>query len=138
MPINLTAAFPFTDALYRSGLVVHVSDPTRNSPAIFQPAYDTWTTRYEGDGILQAERSGIRGVVRVPTTLREPWRSSVVDAGTDGIDNDVTGGVDDLAEAETSPPFPIKLRGLKIAIRMEDPVTRQVDQMSVAKEFVTQ
>ncbi len=143
--------FPFTDALYRSGLVVQTGAlSAATPPAIFQPAYDTWTTRYESDGILQTERSVNRGVTRIAdlTTSgpalspQESWRRNaagvyIVDAGTDGIDNN-GGGVDDITEQETSPPFPTKLRGIKISIRMEDPSTRQIKQMSVAKEFVTQ
>ncbi len=131
---------PFTDALYKSGLVIQSS----SALLVHQPSYDTWTSSYEGDGFFQAERVNSRGVVvGTGSAPRDPWRlvggTPVVDAGTDGLDNfsSVT-GVDDPTELETSPPFPTKLRGLSITIRMEDPATRTVKQMSVGKEFVTQ
>ncbi|MEO8270082.1 MAG: hypothetical protein ABI557_10190, partial [Aureliella sp.] len=122
-----------------------------NSLQLLQPTYDTYTTRYEGDGVFQAQLASLSGVCRVngatslylgysgddSSNLYEGWR--IPDAGTDGIDN--TGspiGVDDTSELETSPPFPIPLRGMKISVRMEDPTTRQVKQMSATKEFVSQ
>jgi hypothetical protein len=152
-----TSGTAITDALYKSGLVVHpgTAIALNNLPLIFQPSYDTWTTRYEGDGRFQAELTGSRGAVRVydatiyGTPPRETWRiatgpSYFVDPATDGIDNNPppglfnVAGVDDLSENETSPPFPVTLRGLRVSVRMEDPATREVKQMSVAKEFVTQ
>lgn len=133
-------SLPFTNALYKSGLVYQ---PPGATQLVLQPSYDTWTTSYEGDGLFQAERMGRRGVVVGGSGAPlEGWRNAgglVVDAGTDGLDNTgSTAGVDDIAEQETSAPFPVKLRGIKISIRMEDPATRQVKQMSVAKEFVSQ
>ncbi|MEZ6137824.1 MAG: prepilin-type N-terminal cleavage/methylation domain-containing protein [Pirellulaceae bacterium] len=138
---------PFTDAFYMSGLVVQEGAITlQNPPAILQPTYDTWTTSYEGDGFLQTEIVGRRGLMHItgttgPTPLNTALRGTSgnynVDIGTDGIDNNA-GGVDDLSELETSPPFPVPLRGLRVSVRMGDPITREVKQMSVAKEFVTQ
>ncbi len=156
--VDSTGGEPFTDSMYKSGLAMQTGAlpaiaaamPFVNYSAnlqIFQPSYDTWNQKFEGDGLFQAELTGTRGVVRVNTGiaqgLREPWRHNgsnyIIDAGTDGIDN--TGspsGVDDLAERETSAPFPIDLRGIKVSIRIEDPVARQFNQVSVVKEFVTQ
>ena len=112
---------------------------------IHQPSYDTWNSRFESDGALQSERAGQRGVVHVMpgnigvTALAQPWRATAIDAGTDGIDNPGSGsGVDDLTELETSAPFPVDLRGMKVTIRMEDIAARTFNQMTVTKEFVTQ
>jgi hypothetical protein len=138
----------FSDELYKSGKVLRAGTATY----VLQPSYDTWTTRYEGDGILQAARGTVVGNMRINggatlyglagndlTNVTPVWRRTNVDAGTDGIDNNGSApGVDDVTELETSPPFASQLRGLRISIRMEDPVTRQVKQMSVAREFVTQ
>ncbi len=134
----------FTDSLYNSGYVSSFG----NATSILQPCYDTWTSRYEGDGVRQAEIGAREGVVTVGTSdvgsIVPAWRQSNVDAATDGIDNnappiDARGlGVDDVTEKETSPPYPTPLRGLKISVRMEDPLSRQVKQMSAAKEFVSQ
>jgi hypothetical protein len=46
-------------------------------------------------------------------------------------------GVDDPSERETSPPFPVDLRGLQISVRLEDPTKKQFKQMSTVKQFVT-
>ncbi|MCA9125434.1 MAG: prepilin-type N-terminal cleavage/methylation domain-containing protein [Planctomycetales bacterium] len=156
------SGFPFTDALYKSGMAIqnrafNASQP----PLVLQTSYDTWTKRYEEDGILQGSRPPLTGNVRINGNLQlygnganetgqvlPAWRRANIDAARDGIDNngiDSSGnidpnriGVDDVSEFETSPPFPVALRGLKISIRMEDPGTRTVRQMSIAQEFVSQ
>lgn len=146
----------FSDSLIKSGSVLMAG----SNLLLLQPSYDTYTTRYEGDGVLQAQLNGGRGVCRIngvkslydnslpgddSTNLSESWRTTI-DMGTDGIDNNISiifngvnlTGVDDPSEMETSAPFPTPLRGLKISVRMEDPTTRQVKQMSATKEFVSQ
>lgn len=130
------------DSLFRSGAV---KLPSQFSPATFQAAYDTFSNLYESDGVLQAELAN-RGLVNFSSTpnvnqLREVerWRANQIDAGTDGIDNNPTiaPGIDDSSELETSPPFPVHLRGLQISIRLEDGSKKQFKQMSTVKEFVT-
>jgi prepilin-type N-terminal cleavage/methylation domain-containing protein len=138
---------PFTDqlevskSLFRSGLVIPLNSV---SYQIFQPSYDTFTDFYEHDGILQAELAAYPGLVTftaAPTAsvLREGWRAIAVDAGTDGIDNNPNfgPGIDDASELESSPPFPVHLRGLQISIRLENRPSKQFKQMSAVKEFVT-
>lgn len=138
----------FTEALRKSGNIYGVG----TTPYLLQPTYDTYTTRYEGDGVLQAQLDGRTGVCRINGAVDlygasgndssnlspvDAWRTAA-DMGTDGIDNASSlAGVDDPSEMETSPPFPMPLRGLKISVRMEDPSTRQVKQMSASKEFVS-
>lgn len=146
---NFASGFPYTDALYKSGLCLQTS--AGSTPVFYQPSFDSWSERYEGDGILQSEQSGARGATTITNTsasgpaLRDTWRRPAagvyyIDAGTDGFNNNPgsDSGVDDVAEKETSPPFAVRLRGLQISIRMEDPETRQVRQMSLAKEFITE
>jgi hypothetical protein len=135
--------FP-TEALFKSGLVKVINDPPTRQQLqfqIFQPSYDTYTNLYESDGVLQAELAlnvG-RGLVTITgnANLLETWRTSI-DAGTDGVDNAGSApGVDDPSERETSPPFPVDLRGLQISVRLEDPTKKQFKQMSTVKQFVT-
>ncbi|RMF39929.1 MAG: hypothetical protein D6753_12685 [Planctomycetota bacterium] len=138
----------FTDPLYKSGLVLTTTTPSIH---LLQPSFDTWTTEYERDGILQAQRSGREGVCRISganalygiggpdlANALPAWRQTAWDAGTDGVDNNQNGSTDEMLEQETSPPFPFPLQGIKIVIRMEDVGTGQIKQMSVAKEFVSQ
>jgi hypothetical protein len=77
--------------------------------------YDTWSFHYEHDG--QSQRGGGTG-----------------DGGTDGIDSGGS-GVDDAGERETSPPYPLPLRGLQIKVRCYEPNSRQVREVTVVKEF---
>jgi hypothetical protein len=79
--------------------------------------YDTWSLYYERDG---ANQNG--GVL--------------TDEGTDGLDNDNINGVDDPGERETSPPYLAPLRGLQVRIRIYEPETRQVRQVSVTADFL--
>lgn len=137
-PTATVSGSPFTNALYKSGLVVQSGT---NVPLILQMAYDSYTAAYESDGILQAELSTARGVVWTPPpgTLLEPWRATARDGFTDGLDNPGSGpGADDVTEKETSAPFPVELRGLRVSVRIEDPASRQFNQMTVTKEFVNQ
>ncbi len=90
--------------------------------------YCTWSTDYEYDGF---DQDGINGI----------------DQGNNGIDDpDPTVsapekrvyGVDDPGEAETSPPYPHPLRGVKVSLRIMDFTTRQVRQTSVTTDFVNE
>jgi type II secretory pathway pseudopilin PulG len=128
---------PFTEALYKSGQVIQAG----NNFSVLQPSYDSWSSLYEHDGILQAEPAARRGTVEIPVpanspALRDGWRT-MVDAASDGLDNNLNGQIDEVAERETLPPFASKLRGIKVSIRMEDPASRIIRQMSVGKEFIT-
>jgi prepilin-type N-terminal cleavage/methylation domain-containing protein len=79
--------------------------------------YDTWAASYERDGLNQ---NG----------------NGFTDEGTDGLDNDNANGVDDPGERETSPPYPVPLRGIQVRIRMIEPGTRQVRQATVGADFI--
>ena len=86
--------------------------------------YDTWSTHYECNGIDENS-------------------DTVVDGGTDGLDNNVVNGVltpngvvDDDAERDTQPPYPVPLRGIEIRIRCYEPSSREVRQVTVRHTFV--
>ncbi len=142
------AARGYSTGMYGSGQVITTPGGALH---VLQPSFDTWTSSYEGDGILQAYRSGREGVTRISGTVAlfgtgasdvpnavPAWRRVSFDAANDGIDNNLAGGVDDVSELETMAPFPVKLRGMKLIVRMEDVATRQIKQMSIAREFVSQ
>ncbi len=92
--------------------------------------FDTWSTHYEHDGIQQL--AGAAGP----------------DLGSDGFDSDGDGVVDDhgsfnangtiksYGEQETSPPYPVPLRGIKVKIRCYEPDSRQVHEVNVVESFV--
>jgi len=98
--------------------------------------YDTWTTHYEANG-------------------KDEDLDSVIDEGTDGIDNDTprdgqidespcdangnglfTDAGDEPGERETLPPYAYPLRGIEIRIRCYEPSSRQVRQVTVRHTFV--
>lgn len=79
--------------------------------------YDTWSTHYEFNGV---DEDG----------------DGTIDEGTNGRDDDGNGIVDDAAEQETTPPYPVPLRGLEIRIRYYEPSSRQVRQVTVRHTFV--
>ena len=86
--------------------------------------YDTWSVQYEADGLNQD-------------------LDAFTDEGTNGLDNpDPTlppnlqnPAVDDVSERETSPPDPFPLRGIQITVRVLDPDSRQVRQITVVNDF---
>lgn len=96
--------------------------------------YDTWTTHYEANG-------------------KDEDLDSSVDDGTDGLDNDSDGRIDeppcdangdgdyadagdDPGELETAPPYPYPLRGIEVRIRCWEPSSRQVRQVTIRHTFV--
>lgn len=93
------------------------SDPPAARSQLPPPTYDTWSLSYEQDGI---DQDG----------------NSVVDQGTNGFDDDGVNGVDDVGERETSPPYPVPLRGIQVRLRIIDRDTRQVRQMTVTSDFI--
>lgn len=85
--------------------------------AMSRRTYDTWSTHYESNGL---DEDGIYGP----------------DQGSDGLDNNNDGQVDEIAEQETSAPYPYPLRGLEVRIRCYEPSSRQVRQVTVRHTFV--
>ena len=84
-----------------------------------KPTYDTWSFHYEHDG---QDQNG----------------NSVVDEGVNSVDDDGNFGVDDIGERETSPPYPVPLRGLQIRLRVYEPDSQTVRQVTVAADFVSE
>jgi hypothetical protein len=81
--------------------------------------YDTWSFHYEHDGIDQNN-------------------DRAFDPGTNGLDDNpqTNPGVDDVSERETSPPYPYPLRGLRVKLRVYEPSSKQVREMTVVQSFV--
>ncbi|MEX2141502.1 MAG: prepilin-type N-terminal cleavage/methylation domain-containing protein [Pirellulales bacterium] len=110
------------------GIIPSTSDAARKSLLSPSPGsqflystYDTWSFHYEHDGIRQpgAQLPGI-------------------DTGTNGLDDNsgASPGVDDMSERETSPPYPYPLRGLRVNIRVYEPGSKQLREVTVVQSFV--
>ncbi len=91
--------------------------------------YCTWSFHYEHDGVRQSTASILAADV-------------AADAGTNGIDDkdpstgNPANGIDDMNERETSPPYPVPLRGLQVTIRVYEPSSKQVREVTVTESFV--
>lgn len=82
--------------------------------------YDTWSEHYEQNGADDDDGG-----------------SGPVDEGTNGLDDNNDGVVDDQDEMETQPPYNVKLRGIQIKIRVYEPDSRQVREVTVVQDFLT-
>jgi len=120
-PVATTATFPTAGMTIFQGKGVNCS--SSGNAALTLPTYDTWSTHYEFDGINQGD---------MPTVPPKPQ----TDEGTNGLDDNNDGLVDDSGEQETSPPYPVPLRGIEVRIRLYDPTSRQVRQVTVRHTFV--
>ena len=101
-------------ALQSAGMQIRNAATNNTLPVA---TYDTWSLHYEFNG-------------------RDDDGDGTVDDGTDGLDNNGNGVPDDPAEYETSPPYPVPLRGIEVRIRCYDPTSRQVRQVTVRHSFV--
>jgi type II secretory pathway component PulJ len=89
-------------------------------PPIFAPrVYDTWSTHYENVGLPG-----------LSTTTYPPGQ------GTNGFDDDGNGIIDDAGEKLTSPPYPVPLRGIQVKIRVFEPDSRQIREVTIVQDFL--
>jgi hypothetical protein len=110
---------------------------TRGTPA----TYDTWTWHYENNG---RDEDGDAFDTNGDGILDQGF-----DEGTNGRDDPIPGtvtatvspangvnGVDDPLERETSPPYPVPLRAVKVVLRVYERDARQIRESSVTNSFV--
>lgn len=116
-------------ALARGAYVDLAYAPGATNPSVFAgyplpktqlnnlAVYDTWSNHYEKDGI---DQDGVWGA----------------DTGTDGFDNNNNGLVDEFDEWEAPPPYPAPCRGIQVIIRVFEPDSRQIRQVTVVQDFL--
>jgi hypothetical protein len=115
-PVLIGSTFPpLVGSFFRSD-GVFIRNATANN-TLTRPTYDTWSSHYEANGL---DEDG----------------DSQTDEGTNGEDDNSNGIADDLAERETSPPYPVPLRGIEVRIRCYEPESRQVRQVTIRHSFV--
>lgn len=98
-----------------------VGSPGGATPPFLPAVYDTWSTHYEQDGI---DQGGIGG--------------AGADEGTNGLDDDNQNGVDDPGEQEAPPPYAYPLRAIQIKLRVFEPDSRQIREVTIVHEFLPQ
>jgi prepilin-type N-terminal cleavage/methylation domain-containing protein len=107
-----------------SGTLALPEAPVAGGPGATNVAvYDTWSTHYESNGINENGNT-------------DPNNNPLIDEGTNGLDDNSNGLVDEPAEAETSAPYPVPLRGIEVRIRCYEPSSRQVRQVTIRHTFV--
>jgi prepilin-type N-terminal cleavage/methylation domain-containing protein len=112
--------------------------PSRNLDA-FPLTYDTWSTHYESNGINDDSEDANGNGVLDPGEDRNSNTTldgdSLIDEGTNGLDDNGDGIPDDPAERETSPPYPVPLRGIEVRIRCIEPTTKEIRQITIRHAF---
>jgi hypothetical protein len=78
--------------------------------------YDTWSLHYEFNG---EDEDG----------------DGVADEGTNGVDDNGDDLPDNPPEYETSPPYPVPLKGIEVRIRCYEPTSKQVRQITLRHAF---
>lgn len=99
--------------------------------------YDTWTQRYERDGINQ-DRDYYTDQDGDPLTDQEGNPLPLIDEGTNGLDDDGENGIDDPGESETQPPYNVPLRGIQVIIRAFETGQQQLRQATVSHNFTSE
>jgi hypothetical protein len=97
--------------------------------------YDTWSFHYENDSIDQETVLQNHYSNETPVPQFNAWQTATLDQGTNGLDDDGASGVDDPGERETSPPYDVPLRGVKISLRVYERDARQIRETSVTHSF---
>jgi len=104
-----------TTAFQSAGVAVTDSPRRITLPS---PTYDTWSRHYEFNGI-------------------DDDGDGVVDEAAHGVDGtDADPYPEDTVDVETSPPYPVPLRGLEVRIRCYEPSSRQIRQVTIRHAFV--
>jgi prepilin-type N-terminal cleavage/methylation domain-containing protein len=125
--------------------VPHMLQWHPRTPANFigYPAvYDTWTWHYENDGRDQDGDFVLNASGQTVDLDADGYPDPLVDEGTNGIDDDNPdgslgwSGVDDVMERETSPPYPVPLRAVRVILRVYERDARQAREVSVTTSFI--
>jgi len=104
---------------------VHPLELPSGSAEFPAATYDTWSLHYEYNGRDDDRDDDENGVLA----------DGLVDEGTNGVDDDGGGRIDEPDEAETQAPYPTRLLGLEIRIRCYEPSSRQVRQVTIRHSF---
>ena len=99
-----------------------------NTATLLSGVYDTWSTHYESEGANGLTGAAGRAI------------NGFDDAGNndDGTSESGNGIVDDAKEMITSPPYPYPLRGIQVKIRVFEPDSRQIREVTVVQDFLPQ
>jgi len=111
-PAASLATFPPAGETAFGSAGCHVAGTSRLPVA----TYDTWSRHYESNGI-------------------DDDGDGTVDEGTAGVDADADGWLEYSPDSETSPPYPVVLRGVEVRLRCYEPRSKQVRQVTIRHAF---
>jgi type II secretory pathway component PulJ len=104
---------------------------------------NTDPTQYKGNGTrfniaMESKSSLPVAGVGNPTFTYDTWSFDYEYGGNyvNGLDDNADGVVDDANERQTMPPYPYALRGVQIKIRVYEPSSKQVREVTVEETFV--
>jgi hypothetical protein len=120
---------------------------TRFPVAIAATFPPSGTTAFQSDGVLVTNTGGgVSGVLPVPTydtwSLHYEYNGenedgdSLTDEGTNNADDNGDRLPDNTPESETSPPYPVPLKGIEVRIRCFEPTSKQVRQVTIRHTFI--
>ena len=117
-PVAVGGTFPpaGTTAFQSAGMRVSNSPRSVTLPVA---TYDTWSLHYEFNG---EDEDGDT--------------PAVADEGTNASDDNSDSLPDNPPESETSPPYPVPLKGLEVRIRCYEPTSKQVRQITIRHTFL--
>ncbi|QDU93172.1 PilW family protein [Lignipirellula cremea] len=132
-PATTTVLGEYVNLGFGFGVGSHFSGAVNNRSQLTRPTYDTWSWHYEADGV---DQDGDGLIDEGTNHLDDEWNGSnhsvnVASGGSTGVF-----GIDDETERETSPPYPVPLRGIRVTVRMVEHDSQQVRQIAVAQNFV--
>jgi type II secretory pathway component PulJ len=135
-----------------SDIVSQRDDDPVNPP--FFPSTE-WTANPATDSLMGAYVDLAKGtgtLGSLPRTIMTPLYTEAVydtgtsqynrddnnDFGSNGVDDNGNGEIDDVGEKTAVAPYNVPLRGLRVRIRAQEPVTKQVSQLTVEQSFMQQ
>jgi len=86
--------------------------------------YDTGSSHYETEGRFAREITS------------SPRNDSLAGRGVNGFDDTNSGVVDGPNDLIAPPPYPVPLRGVQVKIRVFEPDSRQVREVTVVQDFL--
>jgi hypothetical protein len=89
-----------------------------------------------------ANNSGFGGIDNYHSRIYDTWSTTYLGSvWNDGLDNGTSGAngiVDDDAEKTNPPPYSVPLRGIQVKIRVFEPDSKQIREVTVVQDFLPQ
>jgi type II secretory pathway pseudopilin PulG len=144
-PLNKSSFAGKMNAI-RSRLPEHYNSLELGLESTLYRTWCTWSHHYETNGINEDHDYD-------PDRLVDGQPVPLIDEGTNGVDDyglyDLDGdgdytdrlklfGPDDMGERETAPPYAAPLRGVQVSLRVYEPDSRQMREVTVRQNFVSE